>query len=65
MRLPKNTKNRTRAVLTDREHVQQMVKLLTHNFLSSNVRGVKNPYPLHVVVTEARPFFLPVSLVSR
>ncbi len=25
-----------------------MVKLLTHNFLCSNVKGVKNPYPLRV-----------------
>jgi multifunctional methyltransferase subunit TRM112 len=29
-----------------------MVKLITHNFLTSNVRGVKVSYPLRVVATE-------------
>jgi hypothetical protein len=27
---------------------ESMVKLLTHNFLCSNVKGVKNPYPLRI-----------------
>ncbi len=31
-----------------------MVKLLTHNFLTSNVRGVKNPYPLRIEANEVR-----------
>ena len=30
----------------------EMVTLLTHNFLTSNVRGVKVSYPLRIVVQE-------------
>ncbi len=37
-----------------------MVKLITHNFLSSNVRGVKNPYPLRIQVTEASEIGMPL-----
>jgi hypothetical protein len=33
-----------------------MVKLLTHNFLTSNVRGIKNPYPLRIEAVEVRVF---------
>jgi multifunctional methyltransferase subunit TRM112 len=40
-----------------------MVKLLTHNFLTSNVRGVKNPYPLRIEAAEVR--FLVSFSVSR
>ena len=39
-------------VCVDRVAVLLMVKLLTHNFLTSNVRGVKVSFPLRVVAEE-------------